>query len=93
MVNYRCNEAVTVSQRGSGTASQIDQSARCRAHSNRGRSKIRVLIKRSTSWMRRQLASREQTEPRRERFPIEGDYNGVTSPKTRGDAMPYRQTS
>lgn len=49
--------------------------------------------------MRRQLADREQTEPRRGRFPIEGDYNGVTEPgekeKGRGDTreMSSHQTS
>lgn len=39
--------------------------------------------------MRRQLASREQTEPRRRRFYVEGDYNGVTE---LGET-PRRQTS
>lgn len=30
--------------------------------------------------MRRQLADREQTEPRHRKCSIEGDYNGVTEP-------------
>jgi hypothetical protein len=65
MVNYRRSEAVDAVWKPPQT---IDRSARCRGRNvgiAQNPRKIRVLIKRS---MRRQLADREQTEPRRLRI-------------------------